>query len=541
MHVQVLDTDVLVIGGGAAGARCAIHAAGSAKVILLDKSLFGYSGSSGMHPGWNMSASISALDSPERHFQDTMKSSCGLANPKLVRILAEEATGAVLECERHGAIFRRDPSIVLHQPGGHSVPRAMGPAFMWMESNEARRMGVKVLEETMATKLLVSDGKVTGATAIDLRDGGFKAIKAKSIVLATGGGEQIFGWGTAAARSPCPIELTGDGYAMGYEAGAELVDMEFNQSLLGLMYPPQFIGATNISTGLKDGFIDSDGKYWLKDTPIPKITRAMMIKEILQKIEEGKGSPHGGILFDSKVILPTVEKEMFTRVAFHEIWKKVGCGEILEVYPNFMYFMGGIKIDERCETNVKGLFACGEAAGGIHGANRLGTNSFTDCLVFGSRAGTYAARSEGGEMDWDQVEEEKDRIKGIMEGEGEFRPYQIRQKLQRCIWENGSFRRNEVKLRRTLREIRKIGKEAELMHPASTTRIFNYELVEAIECYNMLMTAEMVVRAALLRRESRGSHQREDYPLTDDNWATNILIWKGKRGMVFKKGVRMDE
>jgi fumarate reductase (CoM/CoB) subunit A len=537
---HTFNVDVLVIGAGGAGTRAAIQAANlGGNVILIDKSLIGYSGASGIHPGFVFAGAITPEDSPDSHFFDTLRSSRYISNQKLVRILVNEAKESILEMERYGALYARDSKGKIQpvQFGGHSHPRTVGVSLLWMMTYEAISKGVKALEDFIITKLLTCEGNVVGACGIDLRTGEFHVFRAKSTILATGGCGQLYGWGTTQARSTNPVELTGDGYALGYEAGAELVDMEFIQFILGLLHPPQFTGVIAAEAAHKDGIFDSDGTFWMKNIPLEKFTRAGVIKEVVKKIREGKTSPHGGVWYDPHDMFSLISRQPVLFGSIYRMWRKAGYdvpNEAIELYPTMHHCMGGLVINERAETTLPGLYACGEVTGGIHGANRLGSNAHTEMIVFGKIAGTYAMNRAREinypEIDWSQVEEEHERIFNILNNKprNPERPFIVRRKLQEIMWSKASFLKSDKELEMAINEIREIRKES-LRHlfVSEKTKIYNYELLEALELFNMMLTAEIILNASLLRKESRGCFLKIDYPEEDNiDWLANLYVKK---------------
>jgi len=546
MNLTTFECDVLIVGGGAAAARAAIEAADNgAFVILVDKGIFGFSGASGIHAGWVVASSFLRLngDNMNAHFMDTLRGGGWIANQKLVRIMCNEACARILELETYGNMFTRgfDGKPKAFALGGHSRKRSFTPAYMWIMANEVRRRGVRILEEVIITNLVNYEGQIVGATGINIKTGEFYVFRAKSTVLATGGAGQLYGFSTVSAITTNPQESTGDGYAMAYRAGCELVDMEFQQFLLGLLYPPVLMGSfPAIYPAMKDCVCDKDKNFWMKELPLTKVTRARLINETLNKIEKGKGSPHGGVWADFsgaedfyKEFPNTLETYCIKHVLpkFRMDYKR----QMFEVAPSLHHFMGGVVINEKCETTIPGLYACGEVTGGIHGGNRLGSNAFIDCLVFGKRAGEFAAKRalnkiERPKMDWKQVENEYERIYDILKRTPEkpIKVHEIRRKIQKIIFSKAGPRRVGKDMEDAVRELEKIRvKELPRMYVRSKTTTYNIEWVEGLATYNMIDTAEMILRSSLTRTESREAHQRRDYPETDnENWLMNIYIKK---------------
>lgn len=545
------DADVLIIGGGAAGCRAAIEAADSgAEVILVDKGVFGHSGCSGEHIGWDMAAGypFARDDNPSIHFKDTLKAGAYLNNQKLVRIFVNEVAERMLDLERYGNIYARDGNghVICTEGSGHSRLRFITPAQLVTLKEEVRRRLVRVFEETIITKLLKSEGRVVGALAVGIKGGEFIVLRAKSTILATGGSGQLYGWGTVSARTTNPAGKCGDGFAMAYRVGAELVDMENIQFLLGVMYPPQLIGMILSVADQRGYLLDGNKVAFAKDIPREEWNRARATKEILAIIEQGRGSPHGGVWLDT----PRAYIEWRSKgYVWHFLRLQVlvdqlsamgynPAKDMIEIYPTCHHFVGGIVINERCETTIPGLYACGEATGGMHGSNRLGSNALPATQVFGKRAGEYAAKraleiNEIPRIDKKQVEEERSRLLNLLKKNGKFRQHEVRHRLQRLVWNKLGPIKTGDEISAALREIEKIKKDyMPKMYVASKSEIYNRGWVEALETYNLVCVAEMVARAALMRTESRKAHQRTDYPEIDnDNWLMNIYVRQEDGGM----------
>jgi len=541
---ESIDTDVLIIGGGAAACRAAIESADShAKVILIDKGLFGHSGCSGMHIGWDMAAGypFAKDDTPEIHFKDTIRAGGYLNNQKLVRVFTNEVGERMLDLERYGNIYARDEkgNVICTEGSGHSRMRFITPALLVTLKEEVRRRSVEIFEETMISNLLTSKGTVVGATALDIKRGDLLVFRAKSTILATGGSGQLYDWGTISARTTNPTSNCGDGYAMAYRIGTELIDMENVQFLLGVMYPSQLAGIVVPIADQRGYLLDKNKVAFAKDIPREEWNRARAIKEILALIKQGKGSPHGGVWLDA----PRAYREWkekgyvwhFLRLqVFADQLKTMGSDlvvDMIEIAPTCHHFMGGLVINERCETLVPGLYACGEVVGGIHGGNRLGSNALPETQVFGMRAGKYASKratemNEMPEIECKQVENEKSRLFNVFNRKGKFRQHFVRHRLQKLVWNNLGPIRNEDRISAAIEEIKKIKEEyLPRMYVQSTSRTYNREWIEALETDNLVCLAEMVARAAMMRTESRQAHQRSDFPETNnENWLVNIYI-----------------
>jgi fumarate reductase (CoM/CoB) subunit A len=535
VKMETHSADILVIGGGAAGCRAAIEAASKGfKVILVDKTIFGHGGASGMHPAWDLAAGqpFAKDDSPELHFKDTLIAGGYINNQKLIKALTSEVGLRTLDLERYGNILARDEEgyVLCSRGSGHSASRYVTPALLFTLKQEIRKLNVEIVEETMITKIITSENTAVGAIGLDIVNGEPVLFSAKATILATGGGGQLYGWSTVAARTTNPVSNCGGGYSLAYEAGAELVDMEFIQFLLGLLYPSQLLGTIATVADHREYLLNGEKEQFAADVPLEKWDRARAIKEIIDIVAKGRGSPHGGVWLDTPRAFKDWKAEGYvwhflrmqvtqdTLTPFdHDITK-----EMLEIYPTVHHFMGGVVIDEECETTVPGLYACGEVAGGVHGANRLGSNAYPSTQVFGRRAGKYAAmRAEKmdaiPEMNSEQVEQEKERIKSILQKEGEFTSFKIRHELQSLVWKKLGPLRSQTDIEQTIQEIKKLKEKAlPKIYVSSKSKVYNREWVEALEIYQLIQVAEMIARSSLLRKESRKAYQRIDYPERDD-------------------------
>jgi fumarate reductase (CoM/CoB) subunit A len=539
--LQVLETDVLVIGGGVTATRAAISAYDEgANVVLADKGIVGKSG--GGPVAYSVTAAlIRPPDSPEALFQDMVKSGQGLNNQRLVRVFAEDvAQGRVLDLEKFGIVFARTPdgNLNLRQMGGHSHPRDIASfhaaSMVNVLVSEVIRRNIKVMSEVMITRLLTEEGCVVGAIGLNKKTGDLMTFRAKTTVLTAGGAGQAYGAGEISGYTTNLMEITGDSYAMAYRIGAELVDMEFVQSIPALAYPEIYKGVLLGEPSATNAKLYNSNRERFMERYDPerkeRTTKDMLASSAFQEVKAGRGTPHGGVWMDFSEAPPD---------SFHIFplpFKEMGIDpkkDWVEMIPAIHYFMGGVKINERGETNIPGLYAAGEAAGGLHGANRLAGCSTADSNVFGARAGKYAAlearKMTRPGINWAQVSEEKRRILTLLESERKplgITPMRIKRKIQALLWDYVGVLRNESGLRASLEKLEPIRKEYEKdLRLRQNSGRFNNELIEAIEVSNMLDVAEIIARAALLRKERRGGHYREDYPNRDDqNWLKNIVV-----------------
>lgn len=546
MSKQVIEADVAVIGGGITALRAAVSASDSgADVVLVDKGIPSKSG--GGPVAFSVVAGlIEEPDSADVFFEDLMRSGQYMSNPSVARALAHGvAGGKVLEMEKYGIIFDRLPNGELrrYKMGGHSYPRDLGsfhPASIAdLLFLELMRRDIRIFAEVMITKLLTYDGTVIGAVGVNRKDSSLVIFRAKSIVLAAGGACQIFGPGVLGGYTTNLLESTGDAAAIGWRAGAHLVDLEFVQFMpCNIIYPERLRGVivgepaahgSTLYNSEKEAFME---KYATEGGRPP--TKDLLAQAMMREVKEGRGTEHGGIWEDFTKI---PDYSVFDHYAYP--FDELGIDlrrDWLEVAPAAHYFMGGVQINENCESSLPGLYAVGESAGGLHGANRLAGCSVATSIVLGLIAGQSAARRAEGidrqGIDFQQVHEEETRLMGLMKVEKGILPVTIRRKIQAVMWEKVGVLRNGPDLEAALEELDRIRSEdVPKMRIRTDSPRFNREWHEAIEITHMLDVAEMVARASLLRRESRGAHFREDFPSKDDEqWVKNIVISRTEKG-----------
>jgi succinate dehydrogenase/fumarate reductase flavoprotein subunit len=546
------DTDVLVVGSGGAGCLAAIEAAKhDVRVTIVTKGVFGKSGatltgdadfdvdSRSLHDLFGF-AGTDPNDSQDKFFEDMVKGGKYLNNQRLVEVHVKEAPERLKDFMDLGIKPR-----YVFRSSGHSYPRGVvvpGTEYQKVLCKETTAAGVEVIEETMITDLLTNKGQVAGAVGLNIRTGDLVVFKAKSVVLATGGLMRIYPITTA------PEELTGDGLAMAYRAGAELIDMEFPMFLPGcFVWPPALRGIdfpflVSTERELRGWLLNKYGERFMENwDPVNKECTTRDIASVAMTIEvlEGRGSPHGGVFVSLKHLPDNLIDYAGEWATWYKDFK-YGNFDLKKMLPDLKRYAmeavpashftnGGIRINEKCETNVKGLYAAGEVSGGVHGANRLSGNAFTEFSVFGVRAGKYAAefakKSSFADINNKTVESvEEDIIKPLEKGGG-IKPVELRRHIQKISWEKLGPVRTDEGLRQALKEIEELKRQVQLMGTESKDRRYNREWVEALQVKNMVQILEMIARAALMRTESRGAHYRRDYPNTDNvNWLKNICI-----------------
>jgi succinate dehydrogenase/fumarate reductase flavoprotein subunit len=528
---EVKKTDILVIGGGGAGIRAAIAAAElGKKVILLSK---GPLSRSGITPvaGEGVEGAVNPGDSPALHYQDTIKAGRGLADEDLAYALAQDAVARIHDLETYGAKFKKnsDGSYATSVRPGQSHSRNLfiiGGGY-GLAASLFRQMSrlpiIQLIDDAMALKLLVREGKVTGAVYLKIRTGEIHVIGAGATVLAVGGYEELWPF------TDTPPDTTGEGLAMAYKIGARLMDLEMVQFYPGVVvHPPAARGwlvqyEYILNPDILDGrVLNGRGEVFVQGFP----ARDEFIRAIRDQNKKGTASPHGGFYVD--LTQSRYSQEVLTERLtgwLHQFTnlKQVGIDlrkHRVEMAPAAHYCLGGVQIDEFGQTNVPGLFAAGEVSANVHGANRLSGNALSETQVFGQRAAQAACEYAAGESfipeDYEaRVLEEYKNIRHWKEAKGDvLRPIALKSKLQAVVDRYAGLERDEKGLSRALEEVRKLRAEALPNLSISPIRRFCYEVQEAYEVRGMMDLAELVILSALERRETRGHHFRLDYPET---------------------------
>ena len=540
------EHDVLVIGAGGAGLRAAAEAAAAGvSVAVVSKSLLGKAHTVMAEGGIAAAlANVDDRDSWRVHFADTMRGGQYLNSWRMAELHAKEAPACVRELEAWGAVFDRtaDGRILQRNFGGHRYPRLAhvgdrtGLEMIRTLQDHDIHLGMDVFMEYTVVALLKDGGRIAGAFGYDRERGRFHLFRAKAVILATGG------IGRAYKITSNSWEYTGDGHALAYHAGASLMDMEFVQfHPTGMVWPPgvQGILVTEAVRGEGGILTNKNGERFMQGYDPEKMelsTRDVVARAIYTEAKEGRGTEHGGAYLDIshkpaeyvKKKLPSMYHQ-FRELADVDITKGP-----MEVGPTCHYMMGGIRVEaETAQTNVPGLFAAGEAAAGLHGANRLGGNSLSDLLVFGRRAGHAAAEHakhlSAPNVDGALAEAATREMLEPFERPSGDSPYDIHRDLQETMQNKVGIFRNEADLKEGLTEIKKLKGRAASVH-VDGSRLFNPGWHLARDLKSMLTVSEAVALSALKRKESRGAHSRIDYPNTDENWAqqNNIISRDGE-------------
>jgi fumarate reductase (CoM/CoB) subunit A len=523
--METVKTDVLVIGGGGAGMRAALAAReNGAEVLLVSKTPAGKSTCTSLSAG-AFTIAVRGL-SQEDHVAGTFRAGRGINLPEFVKVLVEEAPQRVEELEELGCAGE----------WGRGKFRALGKNPAWGApivkalSDATNRQGIRSIPWVMISELIIDGGKVVGAFGFDYRSGKEFTFLGKAILLANGGGGALY------RRTDNPVRTTGDGYALAYNAGCQLRDMEFVQFIpLGLAEagkPSHLVAASLPDMGrvMNSAGEDIFEKYHITDRPAAVRSRDLFSLAIMKEESEGKE-----VFLD----LRTLSDEDWGK----EIWAKTqremlmksysGSQKPLRISPMCHFFMGGVVIDLSGRTEVPGLFAAGEVAGGLHGANRLGGNALGEILVFGYRAGRAAAEwaAKQGEVraSGNLIESRWNAFRGKRKSTGDGHPpKELRKRVGDILWKRAGILRDGKGLSSALEEFERI-RQSEIPR----TRIPGpKEMLERGEVENALLVGEMIVRSALLRKESRGAHYRRDFPQANDmNWKGNIFLKRSEDGM----------
>ncbi|MEO8635438.1 MAG: fumarate reductase/succinate dehydrogenase flavoprotein subunit [Gemmatimonadales bacterium] len=576
---QTHEHDVLIIGAGGAGLRAAIEAASAGvKVGLVCKSLLGKAHTVMAEGG--AAAAMGNVDDRDNwmvHFADTMRGGQYVNNARMAELHAQEAPARIIELESWGAVFDRttDGRILQRNFGGHRYPRLAhvgdrtGLEMIRTLQDHAIHQGIDVHMEVTIVALLKDGERIAGAFGYDRERGRFRLFRCKAVVLATGG------VGRAFSITSNSWEYTADGQSLAYNAGAELQDMEFVQfHPTGMVWPPSVKGIL-VTEGVRgEGGVlrNKDGRRFMFDDipenyrgqtadteeegwrytqgdkearrPPELLTRDHVARCIMREVRAGRGSPHGGVFLDISWIkerLPKAEEHIRKKLpSMYHQFKQLADIDItrepMEVGPTTHYIMGGIRVDGDSQmTGVPGLFAAGECAAGLHGANRLGGNSLSDLLVFGRRAGMYAAKfaqtQSAGTIDSAAVDRvAREALAPFERGVDAEGAYHVQQDLQSMMQELVGIVRRDDEMKQAVERLTGLRDRAARVG-AVGNREFNPGWHTALELGSLLTISEAIARSAIERKESRGGHFREDFPEKDAQAAKfNIVVRKGSDG-----------
>ena len=541
MEIKTVSSDVLIIGSGGAGSRAAIEVdEADLKPLIVSKGLSFRSGCTGMaEGGYNaVFKAVDKDDSIEAHMKDTLKGGSYLNDKKLVEILVNESPKRLIDLENYGALFDRQESGEIDQRpfGGQSFRRTCyqgdrtGAELLNALKEEIIRRDIECIEEVMITSLVCEGTQVIGACGFDLKDSSLIYFQAKAVILASGGAGQLY------PVTSNTFQKNGDGFAIAYRAGANLIDMEQIQfHPTGMVTPESKKGVLVTEAVRAEGgkLLNNKGERFMEKYAPEKMelaTRDVVARSIYQEIIEGRGTENGGVYLDiSHLPDEDIEEKLETMVLqFENVGVDIKNGPI-EVAPTAHHFMGGLKINTDGSSSLQNLFGAGEVCGGVHGANRLGGNALADTQVFGKISGESAAKSAKEtelKTNDEQVEKEASRIEGLIK-KGSIKPQEFKNRIKNLMWEKVAIVREEKTLNEALKELLEMQKDLDKLDVNAKPQ-YNAELVTALEVINMVEICILIVKSAILRRESRGAHFRSDFPETLDEWKKSIIINKEK-------------
>jgi succinate dehydrogenase / fumarate reductase flavoprotein subunit len=553
--VTHLETDVLVVGAGGAGMYAALEAArGGASVILADRSLIGRGGATVMAQ-MTVAAALGEQtpDHWDHHLADTLAAGRGLGDERLAALLCEDGPRRLREMDAWKVGWaREDGHIKQAQAPGHDRPRcayvdflSTGPAVSkTLRTRLKSASDIRLIGDLLIIDIAVRNGEACGAIALHLPTGRAVTLAADAVVLATGGLTGLY------RRNSASANMAGDGYALALRAGAELIDMEFVQFFPIGHLAPRLVGMDPImwdpfryklggkllnserrefeqSYATQDS--RSDGRYVL--------TRDLATYAITREVAAGRGSPAGGAYLSFRHVPEAEVRRAFGPVVDRLLANGIDLTQQdVEVAPIAHYHMGGVRVDETLQTGVPGLYACGEAVGGANGANRLSGNAITEALVFGARAGRNAAqRAAGRTALWsaDCGRPALDLLRSATRRDAP-NPAAVVAQLQAIMADQVGPFRSDLTLRSAIAAISQLKQEIGEV-PVSSATAFDTAMVDWLDLRNMLLVAQSVSQAALARTESRGAHQREDYPGLEENWCVNQIINLSQRDISLRK------
>jgi succinate dehydrogenase/fumarate reductase flavoprotein subunit len=523
--MEIIKTDILVIGGGGAGMRAALAAKEKgSEVLLASKTPIGKSTCTYLSGG-NFAVAAEGV-SKETHFHLTLQAGKGINSRELVAILVEEAPERIRELERFGLVgeWRKGRFSCSGKPPSWGAPLAD------ILADAAQRQGVSHFPWMMVFDLLIEDGKAIGALAFDFRKGKPMALASKAVVMASGGGGALY------RRHDNPVRTTGDGYALAFLAGCQLRDMEFVQFIPSglaesgkpiLLIAPSLCDVGQVINARGEDILK---KYQITEKPVAVRARDSFSLAIFKEEAEGRD-----VFLDLRPVSEIDWSQDAMAKSQREILMKnfSGSEKPLRISPMCHHFMGGVVADPNGATQIPGLFAAGEVVGGVHGANRMGGNALDEILVFGYRAGGAAAEWAKKQV-WNKYAESliNERWEAFLRKRGRTAegtpPKILRKMIGEILWEKSGILRDEEGLVNAMESLQRIRAKDLPEIKAETPK----EILERMEIENALRVGEMITRSALMRKESRGAHMREDFAKTDDqNWKGNIFLKKSEAGM----------
>jgi len=544
--MEKIQSDVLIIGGGGAGVMAAYECSKyEKKVVVVNKGKLGHSGCTIMAPGGMAGVDKSWSkneDSVQQHFLDILQAGSLINNQKLVALMVKRAARVILEMENLGALWEKDKSgekYLLRNGGGHSHARSVyledhiGREIIRVLLDELQKKKVHLFEDTIILKIITEEDHIKGAIGFDLKNFSFVIFESSTIILATGGAGQIY------SNTDNSMDITGDGFRLALNAGVSLVDMEFVQFYpLGFLFPSSLRGAL-AGMPYYSHLLNANHERFMEKYDQEKMelsTRDKVCQAIFHEVLNGNGTEHGGVFCDMTYLQKGFIAEKIPN--FNRLYLSIGINpekDLLEVAPTAHFFMGGILVNQDWETELPGLFGTGEVCGGVHGGNRLSQNALTDALVSGKIAGRQsvkvALKRNKRTIHLHEISEEENKISKMFERKNNINinPFLIRWELQKLMWGNVGIIRTKTNLSQSLKKIRQLKEKSKNTEIKSKIKLYNRELLLALENESLLQTAECICMAALKRTESRGAHYRSDYPFLDDEkWLKNITLKKIK-------------
>lgn len=544
------ECHILIIGAGGAGIEAALAVASTRKdlrVVLVDKGVLGKSGCT-ILGGFSCNAVLETNpdDSPSCHFEDTVREGRFINDQPLVDTYTEKAPVRVKELHAMGGVFEvgEDGALKQEMVPGHSHPRALfdnlhtGKSMALALRRIVLKSNVEIYDECIILRILCHDSAVWGAVGFDMVQGTFILFECPAIIITTGGCGQLYRHSTTAIGS------TGDGLALAYEAGAELQDMEFIQFFpTAQCYPrllhlnPTFPSMLRYTAGCR--LYNSEGNEFMREVNPDwtyTVTRDELSQAIYKEIQEGRGSPHGGVYMD---VLHLSAGEITDKFSFSRIYPRLlSMGidltkDVIETTVSAHFSMGGIRVDTTLQTCIGGLFAAGEAIAGVHGANRLPGNALSEILVTGYEAAVHAIQyvdgtSPAGDHDTMYDQSECEALSALLDRESGISPIALKKSIQDIMWDHVGVIRDKKGLEDGLCKLETLTSTLNQMSLSSKTCIWNKELMDAFEVTFMLTVALLTTQGALFREESRGSHYRKDFPESNHRtWLVNIIHKKG--------------
>ncbi|PIP61376.1 fumarate reductase subunit A [Candidatus Roizmanbacteria bacterium CG22_combo_CG10-13_8_21_14_all_38_20] len=529
---DTVETDLLIIGAGGAGMRAAIEAAKyGIKITAVSKEPFGHAHTDKAMGGLNVALKDPAT--PELHFQDTVKGGWYINNQKLVRIFTHEMPDRIHDLVSYGVKFDRlpDGSFYTWAGGKQTAPLNLcagdytGREMMHGLSNKVKSLSLPFFANHFVTKIFADKKGVYGALALNLKDNSPVYFSAKSILVAAGGAGMLY---EITSNEP---SNTGEGYAWAYDSGVDLVDMEFVQfHPTGMAHPSSVRGKliTEKVRGHKGKLYNSKGERFMKRYQ-PKLMelagRDEVTRAIYTEIKEGRGTKHGGVYLDVRELGLQQIKKLIPDV--YDNFKQVGVDisrEKMEITPTAHHMMGGIRINEWGETNIPGFFGAGEVTGGIHGANRLGGNSLAEGQVFGRRVGIraseYCLGQKHKKLSNEKITAEIKKVEDLLNRKQGVSYKTVQDKLKAIMWEYVGIVRNDKGLKIAKHEVSKLLKETAKLTATKKS------LAQTLETIEMVKLARIIIATAVMRKESRGAHFRDDYSKMSKKQEKNIIVRK---------------